>query len=183
MTNLLFIQMSGVPGAGKTTIATALAAQIRAVIIDHDITKSALLGAEIPADTAGRASYEILNALARHLLGQGHSVIFDSPCFYENLLHRGQRLAQEFGANYRYVECRLDDLDELDRRLRTRPRHPSQVAGVYASPTAGSGKTQSGPEVFRHQIANMKRPQSDYLVLDTSRPVEVCLTEALAYIG
>ena len=134
MTDLMFIQMSGAPGSGKTTIAQAIAAETGAVIIDHDITKSALLEADIPVSLAGRASYEVLGSLARHLLAQGHSVIFDSPCFYDNLLRRGQQLAKTFGATYRYIECVLEDLDELDRRLQTRPRHRSQVTGVRTSP-------------------------------------------------
>jgi hypothetical protein len=115
-------------------------------------------------------------------LQQGHSVIFDSPCFYVELLARGQRLAADAGARYCYVECVLNDLDELDRRLRTRPRLPSQLAGVRVPPTEGSGKAQSGDEVFRDRIANMKRPADGYLVLDTSRPLEVCIKEAIAYV-
>jgi predicted kinase len=178
----MFIQMSGVPGSGKTTLAQAIARHIRAVVIDHDVTKSALLEADVPVALAGRASYQVLNAVARHLLHQGHSVIFDSPCFYTELLERGQRLAQEAQVPYRYVECVVEDLDELDRRLRTRPRLPSQLSGVYAMPAAGSGKTESGEAVFRHQIANMKRPTANYLVLDMTRPLEVCLNTAVAYI-
>jgi predicted kinase len=181
--DLVFIQMSGAPGSGKTTLAHAIAGRIGALVIDHDVTKSALLAAEVPVAIAGRASYAVLDALARHLLAQRHSVIFDSPCFYEELLERGQRLAQQAGAQYRYIECVVEDLDELDRRLRTRPRLPSQVAGVWAPPTGGSGKVLSGDEVFRDWIANMKRPESGYLVLDTTRPLEVCLGEALAYIS
>lgn len=179
---LQFIQMSGVPGAGKTTIAKAIGVHTGAIIIDHDVTKSALLDADVPVDLAGRASYQVLDALARHLLTQGKSVVFDSPCFYENLLTRGQKLAAEFGAQYRYVECVNHDLDEIDRRLRTRPRRRSQLAGVRVSPTPGSGKAEINDDVFRYQIANMKRPQSGYLTLDTSRPVEVCIKEALAYV-
>jgi predicted kinase len=83
----LFIQMSGAPGSGKTTIAHALAKRIGAVVIDHDVTKSALLDANVPASIAGAASYQALNDLARHLLEQGYNVIFDSPCFYVELLN------------------------------------------------------------------------------------------------
>lgn len=179
---LIFVQMSGVPGAGKTTLAHAIAKQIGAVVIDHDVTKSVLLDATVPVDLAGRASYLVLDSLARHLLKQGHSVIFDSPCRYSELLARGQRLAEESGAAYRYIECVLHDLAELDRRLRTRGRMRSQLAGVYAAPTEGSGKTEAGAEVFRHWIANMQRPATDYLTLDTSRPLERCVAEALRYV-
>ncbi|MEZ4705716.1 MAG: ATP-binding protein [Caldilineaceae bacterium] len=182
MTDLIFVQMSGAPGSGKTTVAHGLARETGAVVIDHDVTKSALLAAEIDVATAGRASYVVLDALARHLLQQGHSVIFDSPCLYAELLARGQKLAAEAGAAYRYVECILNDIDELDRRLRTRQRWPSQIKGVYAPPVPGSGKTLSGRPRFEHWIANMKRPDGDYLVLDTARPPAICVAEAIAYV-
>lgn len=182
MTKPFFVQMSGAPGAGKSTIARALAQHTGAVIIDHDITKSALLDAAVPVALAGHASYLVLDALARHLLHQGHSVIFDSPCFYQELLERGQKLAQEAHVPYYYIECVLTDLAELDRRLRSRVRLRSQVAGVDAPPTAGSGKTQIDQDVFRTWIANMKRPTSGYLTLDTAQPVELCSKWAIAYI-
>jgi predicted kinase len=179
----MFIQMSGAPGAGKTTIATAIAARIQAVILDHDVAKSALLDADIPVSLAGKGSYLILGALAQHLLHQGHSIIFDSPCFYVDLLERGQRLAREAHARYFYIECVVDDIQELDRRLRARPRQPSQVAGVRAQPAVGSGKVHIDEAVFRDWIANMKRPEGKYLVLDTTRPIEACVEEAMNYLS
>jgi predicted kinase len=182
MTDLVFVQMSGAPGAGKTTVARAVARRIGAIVIDHDVTKSGLLEANVPAAIAGAASYSVLNAVARHLLQQGYSVIFDSPCFYEELLERGQLLAREAHAEYRYIECVVADLDELDRRLRTRPRLPSQLAGVWAPPTAGSGKTYISDDVFRDWIANMKRPAIDYLTLDTTQSLDMCVDVAVAYI-
>lgn len=179
----VFVQMSGAPGAGKTTIAGAIAGRIGAVVIDHDITKSALLDACVPVAVAGRASYQVLGAIVQHLLSQGHSVIFDSPCYFKELLERGQRLAREAGATYLYVECVVEDLDELDRRLRARPRLPSQVAGVYSPITEASGKTRSGDQVFREWIMNMKRPDHNYLVLDTTRPLDLCVEQVMEYIG
>jgi predicted kinase len=59
-THQFFLQMSGVPGSGKTTIAMAVSQATDAVIIDHDVTKSALLDAGVPAAIAGKASYEVL---------------------------------------------------------------------------------------------------------------------------
>lgn len=182
MNKLFFVQMSGAPGSGKTTVAQAIGKATGAVVIDHDVTKSALLEAEVPVDLTGRASYQVLDAMARHLLQQGHSVIFDSPCFYDELLKRGQRLAEEYGAAYHYIECVLSEVAELDRRLQSRARWPSQVAGVYAPPTAGSGKSGNSEELFRDWIANMKRPQRDYITIDTSQPVAVCIAAAVNYL-
>jgi predicted kinase len=179
----LFIQMSGAPGSGKTSIALAIARRLDAVVIDHDVVKSTLLAADLPSALAGSVSYQVLGAMAQHLLRQGCHVIFDSPCYYQELLERGQQLAQAAGATYLYIECLVEDLDELNRRLQTRSRHRSQVAGVYLLPPNGSGETGPGKELFQEWIANMKRPKSDYLVLDTTRPFAECLEEAMKYIG
>jgi predicted kinase len=178
----LFIQMSGAPGSGKSAIADGIARRIGAVVIDHDVTKSALLAANVPVDLAGAASYQALGAMAQHLLSQGFHVIFDSPCYYQELLERGQQLAQAAGAAYLYIECLVADLDELDCRLRTRPSLPSQVTGVYLSPTDGNGKTPPGSAVFQEWITGMKRPSSNYLLLDTTQPLTVSLEKAMLYI-
>ena len=68
MMRQVFVQMSGVPGSGKTTITGVIAGRIGAVVIDHDVTKSALLDAGVPVAIAGRASYEVLGAIAQHFI-------------------------------------------------------------------------------------------------------------------
>lgn len=40
---MFFLQMSGFPGSGKSTLAREIAKRTGAVVIDHDIVKSALL--------------------------------------------------------------------------------------------------------------------------------------------
>ena len=116
----MLVQMSGAPGSGKSTIARALARERGLVIIDHDVVKDAQLGAGLPFAQAGKLSYAVLLALAEDLLGQGHQVVIDSPCFYDELLEGGQAVAARTGAAYRYIECVTDDLDVLDQRLRSR---------------------------------------------------------------
>lgn len=181
-TKQLFIQMSGAPGAGKSSIAQALAPQFGAVIIDHDITKSALLEAAVDPSVAGRASYAVLAALADSLLQQGHTVIFDSPCFYAELLENGRQMAKRAGAAYGYIECVVSDLAVLDARLRARQKMPSQVTAVYQTITDGNGKQWSGEKLFQEWIAHMKRPQTNFLTLDTTQPIDICLQKAMAYL-
>lgn len=181
-TKQLFIQMSGAPGSGKSSVAQAVAPQIGGIIIDHDVTKSALLGAGVEPALAGRASYAVLAALADDLLQQGHSVIFDSPCFYTELLENGQQMAKKAGAIYGYIECVVSDLAVLDARLRARQKLPSQVTAVYQTITDSSGKQWSGENLFQEWIAHMKRPQTPCLTLDTTQPIDICLEKAINYL-
>jgi predicted kinase len=183
MVTLLLVQMSGAPGAGKSTVARAIGRRTGAAVLDHDVVKSALLGAGVAATTAGQASYQTLLALARSLLDQGVSVVLDSPCYYQELLDAGLRLARETGACYRYVECAIEDLAALARRLRERPRLPSQVPDLAAaSARATTGATLAGEALFREWIDNMKRPAHSYLRVDTARPLADCLAAIFAFL-
>jgi hypothetical protein len=47
-------------------------------VLDPDISKSALLAAAVPVAVAGHASYLVLDAMARHLLQQGHRLYQNS---------------------------------------------------------------------------------------------------------
>ena len=78
----MLLQLSGVPGTGKSTLARGLAAGLDLVVLDTDVVKSALLSTDVPFAVAGRATYAAVLALAGDLLAQGRSVVIDSPCRY-----------------------------------------------------------------------------------------------------
>jgi predicted kinase len=182
-TSRLLVQMSGAPGSGKTTIAAAIVAHYGAVAVDHDVIKTAILTAGCPFEQAGRTSYDVMLALAEELVGQGHQVVLDSPCYYHELLAAGQCLASRHGLRYRYVECVTEDITELDRRLRGRTALRSQRPSVATPPVdlpADVGAT--GTVLFEEWIANMKRPARDYLRLDTTWPVEECVRRVHAFL-
>ncbi|HSH05147.1 MAG TPA: AAA family ATPase [Anaerolineae bacterium] len=181
----LFLQMSGTPGAGKTTLANALRPHLNAVILDHDTTKSAFLAEPDIFPSAGPASYIALKAIATHLVSQGHTIIFDSPCFYTELLTFGQQLAHHHHIPYKYIECYLDDFDQLEHRLQTRQSRPSQlITHLDQTITNGLGQQMSGRDHLRNWSQNMKRPHNTpYLRLDTSAPPHHCLQQALTYLA
>ncbi|KAI4868838.1 P-loop containing nucleoside triphosphate hydrolase protein [Hypoxylon rubiginosum] len=132
----LFIQMSGAPGSGKSTIARLLGNSISGVVIDHDIFRSTLLESDVPFDQAARIAYQLQWALARDVMKQGCSVIIDSTCNFQQVLDQGSALAQQHGFAYWYVECKVQDVDLLDQRLRTRDPMTSQRTGVDCPPAA-----------------------------------------------
>jgi predicted kinase len=136
----VLIQMSGAPGSGKSTVARELARSHRFVIVDHDVVKNAQLAAGLPFAQAGKVSYAVLLALAEDLLEQGHDVIIDSPCFYDELLSAGQGVAGRSGAPYRYIECVADDFGNIHGQTRStaHSRASSASASLADSRTGAS---------------------------------------------
>lgn len=177
---MFFLQMSGVPGSGKSTLARALAKQLNAIVLDHDIVKSAMLGS-LEVDTmtmnedhrwVGKVSYNVEWALVDFYLGQGWNVILDSPCLYAVMVEKGMQLAQKHRAAYKYVECILEDLQQIDNRLRTRTAMISQNREVTSE------------EAFTRAFAQSLHPQEHpYYQVDTSRPLESYLGDVLSYLS
>jgi predicted kinase len=182
------VQMSGLPGAGKSTIARELVRHRRLVAVDLDVVTTALLDSDGAYDIAGPAglralkvaSYTVLKAMAGDVLAQGLGVVIDSPCFYDELLWDGQALAAKHGVAYRYIECVTDDIGLLDTRLRSRPALRSQRRGVEAPPVdLGVDPERTGAELFAQAIA--KRPDT-YLRLATTQSLDECVAQALAFV-
>lgn len=176
--------MSGCPGAGKSTIAHEIGRRLNAIIIDVDILKTAILEADVSFDSAGSMAYDIMWTMARSFLEQGFSVVIDSPCYYQEVLDTGLQLAHETNACYRYIECVVDDLAIISRRLKSRTPLRSQRADLAVPPVdmLESEEALNGEELFREWIRNMKRPSHSYLRVDTLKPLVQCLTEIMAYL-
>jgi predicted kinase len=172
---MFFAQMSGFPGSGKSTLARQIGKRTGAVIIDHDIVKSALLNTieEAPIDgkLAGKISYNIDWSLIEFHLSQGHNVIFDCPCLYEEMIEKGTSLAKKYNVKYKYVECLLDDIHEINNRLKKRERMISQITEI------------SSEEAFKYTINNSKKT-TEYrcLVVDTGQPLEGYIQTVMQYI-
>jgi predicted kinase len=190
MGDVVVVQMSGVPGAGKTTIARELVRHRRLVAIDRDVVLTAMLDSDgadkLDSDgtfTFARvASYGVVKAMADDVLAQGLGVIIDSPCFYDELLAAGQALAAKHGVAYRYIECVTEDIGLLDTRLRSRPALRSQRPSVDEPPIdLDPDRERSGRDMFAGGIANAKRPDT-YLRLDTTQPLDECVAEALMFL-
>ncbi len=146
MTAQFLMQMSGVPGSGKSTIAHAIHGRTDAIVLDLDVCKSAALESAVDMDTSGRVAYETLWELARLLLAQSFSVILDSPCRFQWILDAGLRIAQDTGVRYRYIECITEDIAEIRRRLQSRTPSRSQLQDIDNLPASlEDGLDRSSP--------------------------------------
>jgi predicted kinase len=174
--------MSGAPGSGKSTVARPLRPYIGGIIIDHDVLRSSLLeSALIPFDDAAKQAYLIQWTLAKDLIiNQSLSVIIDSTCNYPEILEQGTPLAEQHGYAYWYVECKVGDVDLLDKRLRARPAMVSQRSAVDCPPAAAQGTGarvgKDARAVFAKWMESLCRPNDDHVITpdSTGSPELLC---------
>ncbi|KAH7141306.1 P-loop containing nucleoside triphosphate hydrolase protein [Dactylonectria estremocensis] len=179
------IQMSGAPGSGKSTIAKFLAQSIDGVVINHDLIKAFFLQNDIPFGQSAKLTYSLDWVLAEDMIRQGRSVIIDSTCNFDEVLERGTALASKYGYDYKYVECRVNDIDLLDRRLRDRVPMRSQRTAVD-NPPPDSSATLSADEcrdLFKNWIENPRRPSGNIIVVDATNSPEESLAAILKEIA
>lgn len=58
---MIFIQMSSVPGSGKSTLSKSISEYLDVVVVNHDVTKTALMDMSINQPSSldiGKASYD-----------------------------------------------------------------------------------------------------------------------------
>lgn len=176
----LLIQMSGAPGSGKSTVARLLRPSIHGIVIDHDVLRSALLESGIGSfDQAAKQAYRLQWAQAQDFMSQGvGSVIIDSTCNYPEVLQQGISLAACRGYTYWYVECKVNDVDLLDRRMRARQPMASQRSAVDCPPTAAQGNGarvgEDARALFTRWIERPCRPDNEscVIIVDSTASLE-----------
>jgi hypothetical protein len=60
------------------------------------------------------------------MIKQGRRGIIDSTCNFDETLDQGTALARQLRYDYKYVECKVNDIDLLDQRIRSRAPMRSQ---------------------------------------------------------
>ena len=163
----LVIQMHGVPGSGKSTVARALAPLVEGIVLDKDVIKSALLRSGATEALAGPAAYEVYFSLAERLAAQTRTLILDSPVFWPRVEERWLQLASDAGSRALLIECVCGDERELRRRLATRD-------GLESNP-------REPIDLLQHRDARATSFQPR-LVLDTLRPLDEIVAAALDYV-
>ena len=91
--------------------------------------------------------------------------------FYDDLVDNGINIANEYNAEYKYIECRVEDFEILNNRLKSRERSVSQIESTEK-------------ESFLEALEKSKRPtKTEHLIVDSSLPIEAYIQKVLKYIG
>jgi predicted kinase len=179
----VLVQLSGVPGSGKSTLARAVAGATGSVVLDTDVLKSSIVQSGVPVADAGPVTYAAALALAQDLLGQGRSVLLDSPCRYRELLDSGQQIARACGVRYAFIELWVRDWPVVLARLDDRSSKPSQVASATAPVPGTRWEFGTAQETLATWQTQLVRPHRDWLRLAAEGAANQNLRAALHYLG
>jgi predicted kinase len=167
---MFLLQMAGFPGSGKSTLAKEISKHIDVVIIDRDVIKSSMIKSGVASEIVASASYDVVFSLCNYYLESNNNIIIDTPCYYFDSLNNGIDIANKYNAEYKYIECKVDDINVVNNRLMSRNRSISQIE-------------IADKERFLGSVNKSKRPtETDYLIVDSSLPIETYIAKVLNYI-
>jgi predicted kinase len=158
------IVVSGLPGVGKTAVATAVATRLNGVHLSVDPVEDAMLRCDLPAGwNVGVAAYEAVRTMAESNLALGSVVVVDAVNDSEAARDTWRTAARNSKATLTFAVLTCSDVDEHRRRLEGR-----------------SGGFSRLPEPSWRQVLNRSRDYApwdcEHLDVDTSATsvTEVC---------
>ena len=166
----MIVAMAGLPGAGKSTLAGALAPRLHAVVLDKDRIRAGLFPPSHVHYTDDQNDFcvDVMYRTAEWLLRRGHaSVVILDGCTYTRAsqIVGLRRMASALGEPLRVIECTCDDQLAL-ARIAGDANHPAgnRDSALYWELQAAA-----------HAITGPK------LVVDTGRPIAACVADCMAY--
>lgn len=171
----MLIAMTGLPAAGKSTIAGILGARLSASVVSVDPIESAILEAGIGRDQpTGLAAYLVAETIAGLVLESGHDVIVDAVNGVDPAREQWVSLARARGDTLRFIEVICSDPELHRERLRARAGRLSHV-----NEPDWHAVEQSLDEYSPWAGASAAVPR---ITLDSARPLGANVDAALAFV-
>ena len=166
------IIFTGLPGAGKSSIAQALSREFRFPVFSKDRIEAALVRselAEIGSKKLAFSGYELLTELAETSLQAGINVGLDSVCGVDPIRKTWRDLSSKYSALFIVIECICSDIKIHKSRLQNR------VRGIEGWHELDWGEVERVRSYYQGW-------EQDRLVLDSVQPPEILLKEARQYL-
>jgi predicted kinase len=166
----MLVQICGLPGTGKSTLAAALAERGPVVLLRIDAIEAAMRRNGLTPSQTGIACYSVAHAIALPHLQRGLTVIADAVSAVAAARDGWRGTADAAGVPLRVIETVLPDPVEHRRRVEGRT---NDLAG-FTLPSWVD--VQAVAEEYEPRL-------DDRLVLDTRRELSGCLQEALNFLS
>ena len=163
----MLIVFGGLPGTGKTTLARALAAELRAAYVRIDAIETAMARAHVPEDAiVTGAAYVVGQAVAEGSLAAGATVVIDAVNAIELVRRPWRDLAERLDVPLRVIEVTCSNEVEHRRRVEQRTADLDHDLPTWAD-----------------VVAREYEPWTEErLVVDTVEPQVGCLARIKAYV-
>jgi predicted kinase len=162
------IVLVGLPGAGKSTLAAALADRLPdSRVLDKDRVRHVLFAPCDYTSTERDVAFAAMLDAARYHLGRGRVVIFDGLTFSRrSQVAAAEAVAADAGAFSAVIVCDV----------------PVDLAIERCAAGTGHPASNRDPELVRRVAAEMEEPAGDYLTLDMAGALDALAASALAYV-
>ena len=165
----MLIQVCGLPGTGKSTLAARLADRRPVVLLRIDAIEAAMWRNGLTPDQTGIAAYSVAHLVALPHLERGQTVVADAVSAVGAAREGWRGTAEYAGVPLRVIETVCPDPIEHHRRVTTR----TSDLPDFPLPTWEQVQTMASQYETRHD---------ERLVLDTRRDLDTCVQDVLDYL-
>jgi predicted kinase len=166
----VLVQICGLPGTGKSTLAERLAERRPVVLLGINAIEAAMWRNGLTPEQTGVAAYSVAHSVALPHLRRGQTVVADAVSAVGAARQGWRGTAQHAGVTLRVIETVCPDPAEHRRRVETRT---TDLPG-FPVPTWEQVCTVA---------AQYETRDDDRLVVDTRRDPDTCVQEVLDYLG
>lgn len=168
---MTLIVVGGLPGAGKSSLADALAKRLQAPVFTKDRIEASLWRNGVTAEAnSWQVAEDLLTTLAGEQLRRGQSAILDTVARTEQSRGTWRALTLEHGARFALIECVCSDIELHRQRIEGRDRGiPGWYEVTWEEVERVRGRWEPWPD--------------DRLVLDSVNSLDDNTAEALAFVA